>query len=399
MKLLDSILTLAFAASADAQQKLYACTLSGDVAEVLDYATAPTISLITNQGGPSTASDIAVRPSTGNIVVLDNMFGIESFVELDPLTGQVVQFVGCFSSPGFSYSLENDHEGRLYGEDISSSGPLVVSANASSSCFTFGPQTGAPNHGDIAFDRDRTLLTLRAGTNELERVHPATGAAMILGDLGQPFTGLEIDVDGTVYGLASDGGLYRVTLAPVSVTFIGTLPTLPSSGIPRDWSGLAFRLPAGSVGESFCFCTGALSACGNEFPAGGCRNVSGRGAILTGSGTPGVVADDLVLTTSGMTPGTFGVTYMGTAQVAPVPLHNGTLCVLGAIYRFPPFPTGTGTASLGPGLSALSIFMNPAAGWIVPASTWQFQTWYRDLGGPCGGPSNHSNALRVTFSL
>ena len=47
---------------------------------------------------------------------------------------------------------------------------------------------------------------------------------------------------------------------------------------------------------------------------------------------------------------------------------------------------------------AYTIGANPPAGWITALSTWHFQTWYRDIGGPCGAFSNFSNALTVTFT-
>ena len=40
----------------------------------------------------------------------------------------------------------------------------------------------------------------------------------------------------------------------------------------------------------------------------------------------------------------------------------------------------------------------PPSGAILPGSTWHFQTWYRDIAGPCGAFSNLSNALSVTWS-
>ena len=131
---------------------------------------------------------------------------------------------------------------------------------------------------------------------------------------------------------------------------------------------------------------------------GGCLNASSTGATLSGTGSTSVAADDLLLTTTGMNPGTFALAIMGTTPIAPPPINNGNLCAAGSIFRFPPFPTGTGTASYGTGLVAWTLANNPPAGQITSGSTWHFQTWYRDFGGPCGSNSNLSNALSVTFT-
>lgn len=152
------------------------------------------------------------------------------------------------------------------------------------------------------------------------------------------------------------------------------------------------------VGTPYGFCTIPVAPCGNPFPAGGCINASGTGAIMSGGGTPSVAADNLVLTTTGMNPAGFALTFMGTAAIPTFPWHNGSRCVAGSVYRFPPYPTLAGTASLGPGIVGMSIALNPPAGHITAGSTWFFQTWYRDVGGPCGFGSNFSNGLAVTFT-
>ena len=40
----------------------------------------------------------------------------------------------------------------------------------------------------------------------------------------------------------------------------------------------------------------------------------------------------------------------------------------------------------------------PLFGSIVAGETWNFQAWYRDPQGPCGGFFNLSNAVSVTFT-
>ncbi|MEM6674746.1 MAG: hypothetical protein AAF726_18005 [Planctomycetota bacterium] len=172
---------------------------------------------------------------------------------------------------------------------------------------------------------------------------------------------------------------------------LGAVPDLNANGIPDGCE-------AGPVGVPYCFCPAAVAPCGNDSGTTGCINAAGTGALLTGFGTTSVALDDLVLTTSGMTPASFALTFMGTAAVPPVPIGNGLLCVSGSLFRFPPYATGAGTASIGPGLVAYTLGANPPPGWITSGSTWNFQTYYRDIGGPCGAAFNLSNALTVSFT-
>jgi len=152
------------------------------------------------------------------------------------------------------------------------------------------------------------------------------------------------------------------------------------------------------VGTPFCHCTAAVAPCGNAFFPGGCLNSVGTGAVMSGSGSTSVALDNLVLTTSGMVPSTFCLTFMSPTPLAPpLPLGNGLLCVGPSIWRLALYPTGSGTASFGPGIVALTSGF-PPAGQITALSTWNFQTWYRDPFGPCGQHSNLSNALSVTFT-
>tara|TARA_R110002095_G_scaffold151959_1_gene131554 strand:- start:3006 stop:3212 length:207 start_codon:yes stop_codon:yes gene_type:complete len=68
------------------------------------------------------------------------------------------------------------------------------------------------------------------------------------------------------------------------------------------------------------------------------------------------------------------------------------------MFRFPPqLSSAAGTATLGPGIIAWTLANNPPAGWISIGSTWSFQYWYRDPGGPCGTTANLTNAVTATF--
>lgn len=173
---------------------------------------------------------------------------------------------------------------------------------------------------------------------------------------------------------------------------LGSVADVNMNGVPDSCESCP------SVGVAFCFCPTVFAPCGNADTAAGCLNVAGTGALLSGCGSTSVSVDDLVLTTSGMTPGTFALTFMGSGVIFPASIGNGILCLAGPLFRFPPFATGSGTGSIGPGLASYTVANNPPAGQITAGSTWNFQTYYRDIGGPCGAFFNLSSALGVLFT-
>ena len=147
--------------------------------------------------------------------------------------------------------------------------------------------------------------------------------------------------------------------------------------------------------QSVCQCD-AAGACGNPSASGGCINSIGLGASLVACGSTRASVDDLSLTASGLPSGSFATPLMGRAS-AGTDLGNGTLCLGGNILRFPVEPASTGTVEV-TGLVATSTASHPAASAIAAGRTWTFQLWYRDIGGPCGGTSNTTDALTITFT-
>lgn len=213
------------------------------------------------------------------------------------------------------------------------------------------------------------LATLRSGTGN-------TGADLNAADsIRSPIN--DCDGDGIEDAIAIAGGL---------------VPDVNMDGIPDGCAAPS----TGPIGTVACICTLPASPCGNAYPTG-CVNATGIGATLTGFGTlagsdADWASDDLVLTTTGMPGGSFALCFMGDTLIPPFPLANGILCASGTIVRLGVSPVpASGTATFGPGLIGAS------AGAITLGSTWHFQTWYRDIGGPCGSFSNLSNALSVTF--
>lgn len=152
----------------------------------------------------------------------------------------------------------------------------------------------------------------------------------------------------------------------------------------------------GLVGTLSCF--GNACPCGNDDAAAGCFNSTGRGAFLAGVGSLTVAVDDLALATTQLPPFANGILFMGSALVGPLPFGDGLRCVAGSTFRWGFANSGAaGTFTYGPGLSAFSSANFPVQFQLTAGSTWNFQTWYRDPGGPCGSGFSMSNAESVTF--
>jgi len=171
---------------------------------------------------------------------------------------------------------------------------------------------------------------------------------------------------------------------------IGTSMDVNSNGIPDECELLV---------NYACLCPAPLGPCGNNYPGAGCSNSTGLGALLQATGTSSVGLDNLVLTTTQAPPNRFGVLFMGTVFVGPVPFADGLRCVGGLARRWPLQNSGpSGTFVYGPGMAAYATANYPPVFWLTPGSTWHFQMWFRDPTGPCGLSSNMSNSASVTFT-
>lgn len=123
----------------------------------------------------------------------------------------------------------------------------------------------------------------------------------------------------------------------------------------------------------------------------GCRNSSGVGARLFGSGSASYVADDLRMIGTDLVHGQAALLYVGTTKTYNgygLTFGDGLRCVSGSIVRLGiKVANGGGQAFWGPGLGALG-------GW-QPGDTRLFQIWYRDPSGPCSSGYNLSNGYQV----
>lgn len=132
------------------------------------------------------------------------------------------------------------------------------------------------------------------------------------------------------------------------------------------------------------------SLCGNT------PNSAGPGAKLTAMGEPRVSLNNFGLSVQGAPAGRSLLFVFG-KESAQLPFGDGWLCVspFPGIHQMPnAAPTdGNGLALRMLDLSS-GVLPNGA---IAAYSTWYFQAWYRDPGGPGGTDVNTTDALRVTF--
>ena len=120
-------------------------------------------------------------------------------------------------------------------------------------------------------------------------------------------------------------------------------------------------------------------------------NSAGDGALICGSGSTSVAANDFTLSVAGAAPFQPGVFFFGPNAIE-IPFGDGFRCVGGLVVRLnPPVPAdASGAASRPVDLGV------PPSDVITPGSLWHFQFWYRD---PAAGGQgfNLSNGLKAVF--
>lgn len=380
MKLILPILVFALLPYARGQQRLFASTDRQALYEINGYATAPQARLLRLPTWTiGSYPDIAVRPRTGAIFAVEQGVMGEAGVEIDPNTGLGIGYVTCLYTPAgghFVSSIDCDHSGRLFGHALSASAPGLVSfmtTGPNAYCFTvFGPSVPANPTGDVAFDRDGTLLSTRSGTTALHRLNRVTGAVTPFGDPGVAFAGLEIDTDGTLYGLTEGGALYRVDRTTLVPTFLGLLPT-------DSYTGLAFREPAGRLDPTLV-CTAH-------------PNSSGRRATLRAEQLPGLAPGSVEFQAGRLPPNRFGLLLVS-PTTAVTALGSGTLCLGSGVLR----ASGAHLSGAN-GQAAFTVDLANLAGHGAVQSGDQlyFQAWFRDSTPAGQVTSNLTAALRVEF--
>ena len=120
---------------------------------------------------------------------------------------------------------------------------------------------------------------------------------------------------------------------------------------------------------------------------------SGASASIGARGSASVAAADFELVVRCAPPNRSGLFFFGSLAI-DAPFGDGRRCAGGVTQRLAPvqLTDGAGRAS-----RAIDFQAPPAAGRLVPGSTWSFQFWFRDPPGGAAG-FNLSDAVRVTFS-
>ncbi len=165
----------------------------------------------------------------------------------------------------------------------------------------------------------------------------------------------------------------------------GTSTDIDLDGVPDECG----------AGEGYCYGdgTGTGCPCGNTGGSGeGCANSTGSGAILVGTGSNSVLADDLSFTVLQALPGQGSLLFVANNQLSGLLFGDGLRCAGGGLVRLGVrIPNGSGTATWAPGMGA-------TGGW-ASGDTKNFQAWYRDPGSsPCANEFNTTNGVTVVFA-
>ena len=107
----------------------------------------------------------------------------------------------------------------------------------------------------------------------------------------------------------------------------------------------------------------------------------------------------------------FGIFLVAAANIpSGIPVSDGLLCLSAPIGRYSTtagpglnsigkfdaagvLQNLAGTSTVGSGFDVLAVLPSPPGGVVVSGATWNFQLWYRDV----GGVSNFSDGISVTF--
>lgn len=192
----------------------------------------------------------------------------------------------------------------------------------------------------------------------------------------QDFLGYSVSISGDVLlagaprkslGATDSGAAYAFQLEPPAGPFV------------------AYGFGDGSHGDCWCH--------GNSAPGAGegCRNSTGKGAILYATGSASVSADDVRMHGEQLRPSQAALLFCGPKTAPGISFGDGLRFVGGSLKRLGvKIPSATGKASWGPGLRA--------RGQWKAGERRYFQIWYRDPSlGVCSTNFNLSSALEVSF--
>ncbi|MEM1449430.1 MAG: S8 family serine peptidase [Planctomycetota bacterium] len=116
------------------------------------------------------------------------------------------------------------------------------------------------------------------------------------------------------------------------------------------------------------------------------------GAQLSTTGSTSIGANNLSLLAFQLPPFTSALVARSETQ-ASTPVGDGTLCLGGNVFRIAVVQADfIGTASY-----SIDVTTAPTGAMILSGSTWNYQLWYRDIGGPGGTGFNFTDAVEVLW--
>ena len=126
------------------------------------------------------------------------------------------------------------------------------------------------------------------------------------------------------------------------------------------------------------------------------NSVNPAGASLGVEGCPGITANELVFTVTGLPRGVPGVLYYGSQQ-QQLPYGNGWGCIAGSVQRILPPQTANNTGEVIFPVDLTQFPFTGSTNEVLPGSSWNFQYWYRD---PAAGGAgfNFTDAVHIVFA-
>lgn len=195
--------------------------------------------------------------------------------------------------------------------------------------------------------------------------------------------------------------MWRIRRTPLGTFEVHEQPVVAESPFAPGWSSVSFARDG--FGEllylEFNFGDSMVRRlrgfCGTERICDGAVNAAGTNAGLRWIGPTSLSSNDASIFVTELPAFSPALLFYGPLTDF-VAMGNGNLCVGGALIRAGvAVADGAGTSQLDLDLDAAPF--NAAPGQIEPGSTWTFQAWYRDVGGPLGAAYNFSSASSVTF--
>ncbi|MEM8711025.1 MAG: hypothetical protein AAGG01_08740 [Planctomycetota bacterium] len=200
-------------------------------------------------------------------------------------------------------------------------------------------------------------------------------------------------------------GLQQTFVAPPGATrlFLGIMDGLFTTGPPGYYADNrgGYQVSLGSPpATQLCECDSVLQSCYQFTGTAGCNNQTGLGAQLFLTGSASVASDTFTLDVRGTNPSSFVILFLGSPGLQS-PLGNGQICIVPGqtgIARFPVNQSNVaGDCTYGPGLAAYNQTNHRPSAKITAGQSLAFQAWYRDFGAGCGGSSNFSSSVLITF--